>query len=402
MQKSIRIQNKANDTVEISIEGVIGVGESVQFENPGERVATYEAFQKIVGDIKQLDAKRITVNIRSTGGDVSDALLIHDALVGLKAQIITRCYGYTASAATIIAQAASPGCREISVNALYLIHRAASSTDGNAAQMLQAADLLSATDDRIASIYAKRSNRSVRSFLLLMGENGGSGRWLSPNEAVDYGLADKIINPGNVRNSVKDAEILNYEMTQIINFLQTKKTKTMAEKKTAGPNLMARIGGFLTNAAKFLSPANFVYEDSEGNTLFSTASETDDLAVGMEVAFPDDTTGGTFELPDGRIVTIEDFVVTAIDDGSGSDELEAENKALKEQLAEAVALIDEMKGQIGSGYQPQNRTVTRVSTASRTVRQTAAVAKAKDDIKNEIKEKHERGFGRRGIYAAKK
>ena len=62
------------------------------------------------------------VDIRSTGGDVNDALLIHDALCSLDAHITTRCYGYTASAATIIAQAASPGCREISANALYLIH----------------------------------------------------------------------------------------------------------------------------------------------------------------------------------------------------------------------------------------------------------------------------------------
>ena len=53
---------------------------------------------------------------------MNDALLIHDALTALGAHITTRCYGYTASAATIIAQAASPGCREISANALYLIH----------------------------------------------------------------------------------------------------------------------------------------------------------------------------------------------------------------------------------------------------------------------------------------
>ena len=38
------------------------------------------------------------------------------------AEVVTRCYGYVASAATVIAQAASPGCREISSNAFYLIH----------------------------------------------------------------------------------------------------------------------------------------------------------------------------------------------------------------------------------------------------------------------------------------
>ena len=86
--------------------------------------------QEAVRRIAEIDASEVVVNIRSTGGDVNDALLIHDALTALGAHITTRCYGYTASAATIIAQAASPGCREISANALYLIHTAVCATEG--------------------------------------------------------------------------------------------------------------------------------------------------------------------------------------------------------------------------------------------------------------------------------
>lgn len=403
MRGLIRINNKKGDKVEIHIEGVIGTAEEFQFESPGDRVATYEAFQRAVAEIKRLDAKEVIVSIRSTGGAVSDALLIHDALVGLKARIVTRCYGYTASAATIIAQAASLGCREISSNALYLIHKAMSSTEGNATELLQAADMLTATDNRLAEIYAKRSKRDVKDFIALMSENSGSGRWLSPQQTVEYGLADKIVSPENIQNRANDIMALNYELNQIVNFLQTKKIKKMANKQTESPNLLARIGGFLVNAAKFLSPSNYQYEDAEGNVLFSTASESDDLAVGMEVAFPNDTTGGTFELPDGRVVTIEDFIVTAIDNPA-SDEAEAlrtENEELKTQLAEAVNLIEEMKSQIGSAYAPQNRT-SKPSTASRTVKQTAAAAKDKETVKNELKESYLKGFGHRSIVAPRK
>ncbi len=128
------------------------------------------------------------VDIRSTGGDVNDALLIHDALRSLDAHIITRCYGYTASAATIIAQAASPGCREISANALYLIHTAICATEGNAAEIAGKLDLLRQTDTRIAAVYAARSGRPAGEFETLMAENNGNGRWLSPEEAVAAGL----------------------------------------------------------------------------------------------------------------------------------------------------------------------------------------------------------------------
>ena len=91
---------------------------------------------------------QIVVDIRSTGGDVNDALLIHDALCSLDAHITTRCYGYTASAATIIAQAASPGCREISANALYLIHTAICAAEGNAAEIAGKSSTCSARPTR--------------------------------------------------------------------------------------------------------------------------------------------------------------------------------------------------------------------------------------------------------------
>ena len=191
MKSDIQIRNSA-DVCYIDIEGTIGVPEQWQFASPDDRVATYEKFRDAVARIAALDAPQVVVNIRSTGGDVNDALLIHDALTTLGAHITTRCYGYTASAATIIAQAASPGCREISANALYLIHTAVCATEGNAAELNGKLDLLRQTDARIAAVYAARSGRPAAEFETLMAENNGNGRWLSPEEAVAAGLADVV------------------------------------------------------------------------------------------------------------------------------------------------------------------------------------------------------------------
>lgn len=192
MKTNIQIKNEAEHCL-IEIEGTIGVPEEWQFEDPDTRVATYERFREAVSRIAAIEAEEVVVTIRSTGGDVNDALMIHDALTQLKGRITTRCYGYTASAATIIAQAASEGCREISANALYLIHRATCSTEGNADDLTAQIDLLRATDDRLAALYAARSGEPKEQFEALMAENGGDGRWLSPEEVVAAGLADRII-----------------------------------------------------------------------------------------------------------------------------------------------------------------------------------------------------------------
>ncbi len=198
MLAEIKITNAAPGVTAIDIEGVIGVPEEWQFEEPSGRVATYRKFKDTLDAISKIRSGEVVVNIRSTGGDVGDALLIYDALTALDAQITTRCHGYVASAATIIAQAASPGRREISANSLYLVHNAIASCEGNASDFRQREELLAKTDERIASIYAGRSGREREEFTALMAENNGGGRWLSPEEALASGLVDRITDAAPV------------------------------------------------------------------------------------------------------------------------------------------------------------------------------------------------------------
>lgn len=193
MNNQITIRNSA-DLCRIEIEGIIGVPEEWQFENPDSRVATYEKFRQAVEQIAAVESPEVVVDIRSTGGDVNDALLIYEALKGLGAHIVTRCFGYTASAATVIAQAASEGGRQISPNALYLIHDSSCAAEGNAAELEARAEMLRKTDERLAALYADRAGGDAATFAALMSENGGQGRWLAPQEVLDAGLADTLID----------------------------------------------------------------------------------------------------------------------------------------------------------------------------------------------------------------
>ena len=90
MQTKITIRNEAQ-TCYIDIEGTIGVPEQSQFDNADSRVATYETFRREVARIAEVAAASVVVNIRSTGGDVNDALLIYDALAALDAEVTTTC-----------------------------------------------------------------------------------------------------------------------------------------------------------------------------------------------------------------------------------------------------------------------------------------------------------------------
>ena len=191
MNSTIKINNEA-EVATIDIEGTIGLSESWQFDNDENRVATYERFKECVARIADLRNANIRVNIRSTGGDVNDAMLIYEALRATGAHVTTCCYGYTASAATIVAQAASEGCRLIAPTSLYLIHNSLCSVEGNAEEIQAEIELLRQTDERIAEIYARHSGRSIEEIAALMSENGGRGRWLSPAEVVNYGLADAV------------------------------------------------------------------------------------------------------------------------------------------------------------------------------------------------------------------
>lgn len=203
MHSEIKVINSKDGNCVIDIEGVIGVPEAMQFEEPGLRVATYAGFTESLRKISSITSSRVIVNIRSTGGDVNDALLIYDALTALGATVVTRCWGYVASAATIIAQAASPGLRELSENSLYLIHCSESSAEGNCTDISRTGQMLEATDLRIAEIYSRRSGLPAESFRELMNENSGRGRWLSAQEALEAGLADSII-PSTDRKRIRN------------------------------------------------------------------------------------------------------------------------------------------------------------------------------------------------------
>lgn len=196
--------------ITFDFDGVIGAEstESDGMERPVEDAgseksakATFAGFRRLLEGVNLAPGVEVKINIRSVGGAVGEALLIYDhlrELVQEGARITTLCHGYTASAATIIAQAASPGKRLIAPGALYLIHNSTAAVEGNCLDARHAAELLDKTDARIAAIYAVCSGRPEEVFTELMGRGGGRGEWLTPEEAMEAGLADGVAEGGSM------------------------------------------------------------------------------------------------------------------------------------------------------------------------------------------------------------
>ena len=262
MESVIKIKNDAEVTV-IDIEGTIGLSESWQFDNPESRVATYERFKECVARIADVRNSHIRVNIRSTGGDVNDAMLIYEALRATGAEVTTCCYGYTASAATIVAQAASEGCRLIAPTSLYLVHNSLCSVEGNAEEIEAEVELLRQTDERIAEIYARHSGRDKQEMVALMAENGGRGRWLSPAEVVMAGLADAV-EGADAREAAESRRErpVNSAVTSLLELLGIKHNEDAAPNVEDDINYIPREGVEVVNAAD-LQTSTIAFEEQQ-------------------------------------------------------------------------------------------------------------------------------------------
>ncbi len=264
---NIHITNQSKQAV-IEIEGEIGVPENWQFETDSQKVATYDSFSEKLEKIRAINSESVRVNIRSMGGNVNDALLIYEALQSLEIPISTHCYGYVASAATIIAQAASEGERYMSENSLYLIHSAVTDITGNKNQILRAAELLEKTDQRIAELYSRHSTMTPEQCTDLMTLEDGNGSWLNPNEALEIGLIDIIESVSQTKElgqKVKNflRNVINPELCTEINPSQASR---IAAKLTEKPTL--------TETPKAISPAISAIEPAPQKTTPEPPQET--------------------------------------------------------------------------------------------------------------------------------
>jgi ATP-dependent Clp endopeptidase proteolytic subunit ClpP len=201
-KKYYSVQNKATDSVDILIYGVIG--ESWYQESVTAR--------QFVADLKSLekDYKRINVRINSPGGSVFDGLPIFNALRNSSAEIHTYNDGLCASMAAVILLAGTTV--HTADNALMMLHSPISGCYGNAGDMEQVLEMLGKVQDSLISCITSR-NTSKTSEEIKAAYFDYKDHWLTADEASDEKFVDEIEKGSKkVSDKVKDMphnEIMN-------------------------------------------------------------------------------------------------------------------------------------------------------------------------------------------------
>lgn len=152
-----------------------------------------EMAASIVAQLLLLDAKDstkpINVYVNSPGGDADSGFGIYDAMRMVKAPVTTVCFGLAASAAVIIFVGGRKGRRFTLANSRFLIHQPSTFSQGSASDLEITANEIIKTRDLYNQILADETGKSDKTIL----KDVSRDFWLSAKEAVDYGLANKVI-----------------------------------------------------------------------------------------------------------------------------------------------------------------------------------------------------------------
>jgi ATP-dependent Clp protease protease subunit len=145
--------------------------------------------------------KDIYLYINSPGGAVTAGLAVYDTMRFVKPDVATLVMGQAASMGSFLAQAGAKGKRFVLPESRTMIHRVSSGTPGTKGsvhvQDLQMEDIKRAFDEsvrinrRLTELYV-RHNTAGKAYEELY-ERMKFDTFLSSQEAVDMGLADKII-----------------------------------------------------------------------------------------------------------------------------------------------------------------------------------------------------------------
>ena len=146
--------------------------------------------------------KDINLYINSPGGAVTAGLAIYDTMQYIKSDVSTIVMGQACSMGSFLAMAGTPGKRIVLPEARTMIHRVSSGTRGTSGsvhvQELEMEDAIRSFEEskkvnkRLTELYV-RHNTAGKTYEELF-ETMKFDTFLTAQEAVDYGLADKVVD----------------------------------------------------------------------------------------------------------------------------------------------------------------------------------------------------------------
>jgi ATP-dependent Clp protease protease subunit len=133
--------------------------------------------------------KDIQIYINSPGGSVTAGLAIYDTMQQVSPDIVTICYGLAASMGAFLLSGGAKGKRLALPNARIMIHQPLGGAQGQAIDIeIQAKEILY-LKETLNTLMAEHTGQPLEK----IAEDTDRDYFLSPPEAVEYGLIDRVV-----------------------------------------------------------------------------------------------------------------------------------------------------------------------------------------------------------------
>lgn len=133
--------------------------------------------------------KDINIYINSPGGVVSAGMAIYDTMQYVKCDVSTTCIGMAASMGAVLLTAGAKGKRAVLPNSRVMIHQPLGGVQGQASDIEIEAKEILRLKESLSQIIADHAGRTLEEVI----QDSDRNKWMSADEAHEYGLVDKVM-----------------------------------------------------------------------------------------------------------------------------------------------------------------------------------------------------------------
>lgn len=133
--------------------------------------------------------KDINLYINSPGGSVTAGMAIYDTMQYVKCDVSTMCMGMAASMGAFLLSGGTKGKRLALPNAEITIHQPSGGAQGQATEIEIAAEHILRTKKKLNTILSENTGQPYETIV----KDTERDNWLTAQEALEYGLIDKVM-----------------------------------------------------------------------------------------------------------------------------------------------------------------------------------------------------------------
>ncbi len=146
--------------------------------------------------------REISLYINSPGGTVDDTMAIYDTIRFVGSPVATYCIGRAQSGGALVLAAGTKGSRYALPHAKIMLHQPWGGVTGQASDIKIQAEEILKSKKVLAEIFAKHTGQPVEKII----EETERDRYMSAQEAKDYGLIDEVLQEDEKKDKAPAAE----------------------------------------------------------------------------------------------------------------------------------------------------------------------------------------------------